>query len=157
MPQKVYIETTIVSYLTARKTSDLIASAHQEITNEWWNNHRRHYDLYASQFVIIEAQAGDADLSKLRLDALSEATLLTVTDDALELGRTLVERGPLPEKAQTDAFHIAVAAASGMDFLLTWNCKHIANAKMQNEIRRLCTAIGFATPVICTPEELLGD
>lgn len=135
----------------------MIASAHQQITKDWWNDHREGYDLFASQFVIIEAQAGDLAMAKLRLEALEGIPLLTVSADALELGRTLVKRGPLPEKAQTDAFHIAVAASNGMDFLLTWNCKHIANAAMQNEIRRLCTAIGFATPVICTPEELLGD
>lgn len=157
MLPKVYVETSVVSYLTARKTGDIITSAHQEITRDWWEHHRKNYDLFASQFVIIEAEAGDPEMAELRLNALNEVQLLTVSEDALELGRTLVKRGPLPEKAQTDAFHIAVAASRGMDFLLTWNCRHIANAKMQNEIRRLCSAIGFAAPVICTPEELLGD
>ena len=154
---KVYIETSIVSYLTARKSGDIITSAHQQLTKDWWDNHRSRYDLFASQFVMVEAQAGDPQMAKLRVEALAGIDLLAVSSDALELGRTLVKRGPLPEKAQTDAFHIAVAASNGMDYLLTWNCKHIANAAMQNEIRRLCTAIGFATPVICTPEELLED
>ena len=157
MLPKVYIETTIPSYLTARKTEDLIKSAHQEITREWWEDQRNNYELFASQFVIVEAQAGDPTMAKLRLEALDGIELLTVSEDALELGLTLIKKGPLPEKAQTDAFHIAVAVSTGMDYLLTWNCKHIANARMQNGIRTICSALGFTTPVICTPEELLGD
>ena len=96
-------------------------------------------------------------MAKLRLDTLDGIELLTVSEDALELGRTLIKKGPLPEKAQTDALHIAVAASTGMDYLLTWNCKHIANAKMQSGIRTICGALGFAAPEICTPEELLGE
>ncbi len=157
MLPRVYIETTIPSYLTARKTDDLILSANQEITKEWWDEHRGGYDLFISQFVIIEAQAGDLAMAQLRLDALDGIELLPVSEDALELGRTLITKGPLPEKAQTDAFHIAVAASANMDYLLTWNCRHIANAKMQNGIRTICSEFGFTTPEICTPAELLED
>ena len=157
MPPKVYIETTIVSYLTANPTSDIITAAHQEITKDWWNNRRNHFDLFASEFVTVEAEAGNPEMARRRLEVLSGIRLLAVEAVAIELGRTLVKQGPLPEKAETDAFHIAVAATSGMNYLLTWNCKHIANAQMQEGIGRICRAIGFEPPIICTPEELLGE
>jgi hypothetical protein len=154
---KVYIETTIVSYLTARPSRDLIIAAHQQITHEWWENRRADFDLYTSQFVIQESSAGDAAMAQKRLDALDGIALLAVNQEALDLARSLVEKGPIPEKAEIDALHISVAANHGMDYLLTWNCKHIANAEMQTGIGKLCRAAGFEPPVICTPEELLGS
>lgn len=154
---KVYVETTIVSYLTARPSRDLIMAAHQQITQEWWETRRANFDLYASQFVIQESSAGDAAMAQKRLDALDGIALLAVSKEALNLARLLVEKGPLPEKAEVDALHISVAASHGMDYLLTWNCKHIANAEMQTGIGKLCRAAGFEPPVICTPEELLGS
>jgi hypothetical protein len=157
MSLKVYIETTIVSYLTARPSRDLIMAAHQQLTQEWWENRRANFDLYTSQFVIQESSAGDAKMAQTRLEALEEIPLLSVTQEAVTLARTLVEKGPIPEKADVDALHIAVAATNGMDYLLTWNCKHIANAEMQIGIGKSCRAAGFEPPVICTPEELLGS
>jgi len=154
---KVYVETTIVSYLTARPSRDLILAAHQQITIEWWENRRADFDLYTSQFVIQESSAGEATMAQKRLDALDGIDLLAVSQEALDLARSLVEKGQIPEKAKVDALHIAVAASNGMDFLLTWNCKHIANAEMQNGIGKFCRAAGFEPPVICTPEELLGS
>lgn len=154
---KVYIETTVVSYLTARPSRDLIIAAHQQITLEWWENRRADFDLYTSQFVIQESSVGDATMAQKRLVALDAIPLLSVTQEALALARALVEKGPIPEKAETDALHIAVAAANGMDYLLTWNCKHIANAEMQIGIGKFCRAAGFEPPIICTPEELLGS
>ena len=157
MSLKVYIETTIVSYLTARPSRDLIIAAHQQLTQEWWENRRANFDLYTSQFVIQESSAGDAKMAQTRLEALEEIPLLSVTQEAVTLARTLVEKGPIPDKADVDALHIAVAATNGMDYLLTWNCKHIANAEMQIGIGKLCRAAGFEPPVICTPEELFGS
>lgn len=157
MSLKVYIETTIVSYLTARPSRDLIVAAHQQLTQEWWENRRANFDLYTSQFVLQESSAGDAKMAQTRLEALEEIPLLSVTQEAVTLARTLVQKGPIPEKADVDALHIAVAATNGMDYLLTWNCKHIANAEMQIGIGKLCRAAGFEPPVICTPEELLGS
>lgn len=154
---KVYVETTIVSYLTARLSKDLIIAAHQQITQEWWENRREGFDLYVSQFVIRESSAGDIAMAQKRLDALEGISLLSVSQEAVALARTLIEKGPIPEKAETDALHISVAASHGMDYLLTWNCKHIANAEMQIGIGKLCRAAGFEPPVICTPEELLGS
>lgn len=154
---KVYIETTIVSYLTARPSRDLIIAAHQQITNEWWENRRDDFDLYTSQFVIKESSAGDAEMATMRLDALDGIALLATNKEVFDLAGLLVKKGPLPEKAEIDALHIAVAARHGMDYLLTWNCKHIANAELQAGIGKLCRAAGFEPPVICTPEELLGS
>ena len=157
MKSKVYIETTIVSYLTARPSRDLVIAAHQQITQEWWMNRRSDFELYASQLVVRESSAGEAEMAQLRLAALDETLLLNVNPEAVALARKLVDKGPLPEKAAIDALHIAVATAHGMDYLLTWNCKHIANAEMQTTVAAISRASGFEPPVICTPEELLGD
>jgi PIN domain len=157
MNLKVYIETTIVSYLTARPSRDLIIAAHHQITQEWWENRRAAFDLYTSQFVIQESSAGDVAMAQKRLESLDGFPLLSVSLEALALARALVEKGPMPEKAEVDALHISVAASHGMDYLLTWNCKHIANAEMQVGIGKFCRAAGFEPPIICTPEELLGS
>lgn len=156
MKPGVYLETTIVSYLTARPSRDLIIAAHQELTREWWENKRTDFDLYVAQLVIQEASAGDAEAARKRLEILDLLPLLVVTPAAIALARALTTRGPLPKKAGADALHIAVAAVHGIDYLLTWNCKHIANAQMQTAVAAKCRAAGFEPPVICTPEELLG-
>jgi hypothetical protein len=156
--------TTILSLFSTLATCpvfgvhyNLIIAAHQQIRNEWWENRRTDFDLYTSQFVIQESSAGDAVMATKRLAELDGIPLLAVSREALDLARFLVEKGPLPEKAEIDALHISVAASNGMDYLLTWNCKHIANAEMQIGIGKLCRAAGFEPPVICTPEELLGN
>ncbi|HJU55434.1 MAG TPA: type II toxin-antitoxin system VapC family toxin [Pyrinomonadaceae bacterium] len=156
MKAKVYIETTIVSYLTAHTSRDLVVAAHQQITQEWWTNRRSDFELYASQLVIQESSAGDEQMAQLRLAALDETLLLDVNQDAVKLARSLIQKGPIPEKAAVDALHIAIAAVHGMDYLLTWNCRHIANAEMQTAVAAISRANGYEPPVICTPEELLG-
>ncbi len=157
MNPKVYLETTIVSYLTARPSRDLIIAAHQELTREWWENRRAEFELYASQLVLQEASAGDAEAAKSRLDILAPLPLLITNPAAVTLARSLTTKGPLPKKAGADALHIAIAATNGVDYLLTWNCKHIANAQMYTAVAAKCRAAGFEPPVICTPEELLGS
>jgi hypothetical protein len=157
MKAKVYIETTIVSYLTARPSRDLVIAAHQQITQEWWTNRRTDFDLYASQLVIQESSAGDSQMAQLRLVALDETLLLDVNREAVDLSRMLIRKGPIPEKAAVDALHIAIATVHGMDYLLTWNCKHIANAEMQTAVAAISRASGYEPPIICTPEELSGD
>src|SRR5205085_238609 len=134
MKRKVYLETTVVSYLTARPSRDLVVAAHQQITQDWWTNRRPDFDLYASQLVIQEASAGDVQIAQSRLAALDQIPLLGVNKEATSLARLLVEKGPIPKKAAVDALHIAIATAHGMDYLLTWNCKHIANAEMQGGV-----------------------
>ena len=157
MKQKVYIETSVISYLTARPSRDLITAAHQQLTLDWWEGRRTDFDLYVSQLVVREASAGDEEAAKRRLTVIEEIPLLELNEEALTLARSLIEEGPLPERASEDALHIAVATVHGMDFLLTWNCKHIANAQMRNLITEVCRSQGYEPPITCTPEELLGE
>lgn len=155
MKPKVYLETTIISYLTARLSRDIIIAAHQELTNEWWENRRKRFDLFVSQLVIQEAKAGDKDAAQKRLDILEPIPLLELNEKAISLARILLD-GVIPQKAVEDALHIAVATIHGMDYLLTWNCKHIANAEKEHAIASICRSNNFEPPIICTPEELMG-
>ena len=157
MKPKVYVETTVVSYLTAWPSRDVIVAAHQQVTDEWWRTKRRLFKLYASQLVLREAQAGDDDKARRRLRALGEVEMLEITEDALALAEDLVSKGALPRKAAEDAVHIAVAVVNGLDYLITWNCKHIANARMRDKIEHVCRAKGHEPVIICTPEELLEE
>ncbi|MGI8735406.1 MAG: type II toxin-antitoxin system VapC family toxin [Pyrinomonadaceae bacterium] len=157
MLPKSYLETTVVSYLAARPSKDLITAAHQQLTHEWWQNRRDDFDLFSSQLVVQESSAGDAAIAQSRLQLLSGIPLLVVNPACVSLGRALVDHGPIPKKAAVDALHIAIATVHGMDYLLTWNCKHIANAEMQTAVSRICRGAGYEPPVICTPEELLGS
>jgi hypothetical protein len=157
MPVSVYLETTIVSYLAARPSRDPVTAVHQEITHLWWRTRRRRYTLYASQIVLDEARAGDADVAARRLEFLAEARPLQVSDDATDLAQELLAAGHVPTRAPIDALHIAVATVHGMNYLLTWNCRHIANAERRTGIIAACGGRGYEAPVICTPEELMGD
>ena len=152
---KLYLETTIPSYLTARRSRDLRLAAHQEVTEEWWSDHRREYDPYISDLVLDEAGEGDAAFVGLRLAALAGIPSLDVTEEVDELATRLLAGGLIPEKAAQDAFHVAVSAVHGMDFLLTWNCTHINNVSIIRRMERICAQAGFACPVICSPDELL--
>ena len=154
---KVYLETTIISYLAARPSKDLITAAHQQLTHDWWQDRRQDFDLFSSQLVVQESSAGDMAIAQSRLQLLSGIPLLALNQACVSLGRALVDRGPIPEKAAVDALHIAIATVHGMDYLLTWNCKHIANAEMQTAVNRICRHDGYEPPVTCTPEELLGS
>lgn len=153
---KAYVETSVVSYLTAWTSRDLVRAAHQQVTRDWWAT-RKSYDLFISQFVLDESAAGDSEASTERLKILREIELLDVTEDAILLGERLVTGGGLPAKARVDALHVAMAAVHGMSYLLTWNCKHIANATMRGRIEELCRAAGFEPPVICMPLELAEE
>jgi hypothetical protein len=154
---KLYIETSVVSYLTAQGSRDLVLAAHQEVTRTWWAA-RDGYDLYVSQFVLDEAAAaGDSEAAGRRLEALQGMRLLNASNEVLGLaGRLLAERG-MPAKARIDALHVATAAVHGMDYLLSWNCKHIANATLRSRIESICRTAGFEPPVICTPLELVEE
>jgi predicted nucleic acid-binding protein len=156
MSARVYIETSIVSYLTARPSRDLIVAGHQQLTHDWWQHRRPLFDIFVSELVIQEAGRGDAEIAAKRLAVLEDVSQLEIRADAVELSRALLTRGPLPSKAAADALHIAIAAVHGVEYLLTWNCKHIANAEMRPMIERVCREQGFEPPVLCTPEELMG-
>jgi hypothetical protein len=156
MRPKIYIETTIPSYLAAwRPSRDLVRAAHQQITREWWQSRRSEFDLYVSQLVIQEVGSGDQVAAAERLEVLEGISVLAVSDDATDLASALVQGAPLPPKASVDALHIAIAVVNGMDYLLTWNCTHIANATLRGGIESICRSKGYEPPVICTPEELM--
>jgi len=157
MKPRVYLETTVASYLTAWPSRDLVTAAHQQITRDWWQRRRGHFDLFISQIVLDEASAGDPDAAARRLEVLDEFPLLNPTEETAELVKALMDRVPLPEKAAVDALHIAIAVVNGMDYLLTWNCTHIANATLRGRIESICRSKGYEAPIICTPEELLDD
>lgn len=157
MKPKLYMETTIPSYLTARPSRDLIAAGHQQITREWWEKRRRDFDIYISQFVIDEAGEGDSEAARRRLDIIAEFEHLAITEEVTELASSLLVEGIIPKESAIDAAHIAIAAVHNMHFLMTWNCAHIANAENATAIISVCEANGFNCPVICTPEEVLGE
>jgi hypothetical protein len=156
MKPKLYMETSVVSYLTARRTKDLLMAARQLNTHLWWTEKRRQFDIHISRFVWDEAADGDADHVEQRLKILKLLPWLQVTSDSARLARMLIKNGPLPSQASLDAFHVALAAVHGMHFLATWNLKHINNPAIADDIRETCRVAGFHCPVICTPEELLS-
>ena len=156
MKPSVYLETTIPSYLTAWPSRDLIKAARQQTTQAWWKERRSDFALYISGIVLDEAGAGDSEAAAARLKSIEGLPLLSLTPEVVALAEALVQEGPLPEKAASDAFHIALAAVGSMDYLLTWNCAHIANAEIQKQVRDLCRSREYELPVICTPDELLG-
>jgi predicted nucleic acid-binding protein len=154
--KKVYIETSVVSYLTARPSSDLVAAAWQRVTMDWWDSRREKFDLFASEVVIEEAGRGDEVAAARRMEALAGIPLLAITDEVVTLSEGLIRRGVLARQAIGDSLHIALAAVHGVDYLLTWNYRHIANAESKPLIRKVCLENGFGYPEICTPQELMG-
>jgi hypothetical protein len=155
--KRIYIETTISSYLAAWPSRDLVQAARQQITHDWWSNKRQEYDLCISEIVLDEAAAGDAAAAARRLVFLNNLPLLELTDDVRAIAQAIMKSGLLPQKATRDAIHIGVSSVHAIDILLTWNCRHIANATIMKELGTIVTACGYELPILCTPEELLGD
>jgi len=153
----VYVETSILSYLAARPSRDLLAAARQQVTREWWDAHRARFELFASPLIDQEARRGDPDAARRRVEALGDLPLLEIAEEVYDLAAALIAEGALPSSAGGDAMHIALAAVHGMDYLLTWNCRHIDNAEIKPMVRSICAARGYSCPEICTPEELMGD
>lgn len=156
MKSRVYLETTIPSYLRAWPSRDIVRAAEQEITRTWWGR-RDAFELFVSELVLDEVGSGDAKAAAERLEVLAGIQALGMTPEAEALGAELVRQAALPKKAAIDALHIALAAVHGMNYLLTWNCKHIANATMRGKIEEVCRAASFEPPIICTPMELLEE
>ena len=151
MKSKVYLETTIVSYLVASPTQDVVQAAHQQVTREWWARRER-FDLFVSRPVLAEARRGDPTAAARRLDALAGIPVLSMSRGVTTLARTLIQTGTLPAKARLDALHVATAAVNGMNYLLTWNLRHLANAAIRGRIEDTCRKAGIQPPIICTPE-----
>ena len=155
MKPKVYIETTILSYLAARPSSQPVTAGRQSITRQWWETERLKYDLVVSEAVEAECERGDPASSKVRRKLLEEVSLFPVNERILKLARLLIVPGAIPENAAPDAIHIAAAAVERCEFLLTWNFRHIANVRIRREVERILGKHGFTQTTICTPEELI--
>ena len=156
MKPTVYIETSIVSYYAARPSRDLVTAGRQQITIEWWEHQLTELDPFVSTLVLREAAGGDPVASAKRLDALTGIPILELTDEALRLAQILVQTVPIPAEYADDALHIAITSVHGVEYLVTWNCTHIANARLRPSIMAVIEQFGLESPVICTPEELMG-
>lgn len=150
---RVYIETTIPSYVVARASRSPFQEAHQQITKRWWESERKKHDLFTSQVTLDEVVAGDSEMAAARVALLADARFLALTAEAESLAKLFLSSGVLPFTADRDALHIALAAAHQMDILLSWNCRHIANASIQMRLRRLAVSSQYELPLLCTPEQ----
>jgi hypothetical protein len=157
MKPKVYLESSLVSYLTSKPSRDIIIASRQQVTQVWWETQRTRFTLYISPLVIQEVSAGDPDAVKKRLSQIKNIALLEVNEEVLELASGLLKNKAVPEKSTGDALHLAIAAFHNTDYLLTWNYKHLANAEKRNLIVQTIQAIGYNSPIICTPDELMGE
>jgi len=157
MTETVYIETSIIGYLSARSSNNLILMANVEATRQWWDNRRSQFTLYISQVVLDEVAQGDSAIAAQRLEILRNFPLLEVDQAVQNLAEQFLSQSNLPPKASDDALHIAAATVYGLDYLLTWNCKHIANAQIQKKLVQISLNAGYELPTICTPYELMGE
>ena len=153
----VYLETTVVSYLTAKPSRDVVIAGHQQSTREWWEDRKQKFRVVASQLVLQEAGKGDMQAVQRRLDILKEVELLEITPDAAALARTSIGNGVFPETSFEDALHVAVAVVNGCKYLVTWNYRHLVGAGVRARIEAFCRDEGYEPTIICTPEELLED
>lgn len=154
MKSKVYLETTIVSYLVALPTHDVVQAGHQQVTREWWARRDR-FDIFVSRPVLAEASRGDVTAAARRSEALTGIPVLSISPAVRPFASNLIRTRVLPAKARLDAVHVAIAAVNGMNYLLTWNLRHLANAAIRGKIEEACRKAGMRPPIICTPEELM--
>ncbi len=153
----VYLETSVVSYRVARPSRDIIVLARQEITTEWWDSVLPHLDAFVSPVVLDEIAGGDQHAQILRQKLVADMAILAVDERIIALAEVISKQIQLPERAQADAYHIAIPAVHGIDYLVTWNCKHIANAFILRRIEQIVRTMGYVMPVVCTPEELMEE
>ncbi|MGB9438358.1 MAG: type II toxin-antitoxin system VapC family toxin [Desulfobacterales bacterium] len=155
MKRVVYIETTIPSfYQEVRTEPEMIAR--RNWTREWWNNQREHYQLVTSIAVIEELERGDYPNKEKILNLVADIPLLSINTEIHDIVETYIKRKLMPADILGDALHLAIASFHGCDFLLTWNCKHLANANKFSHIRRLNALLGLYVPALITPVELLS-
>ncbi len=155
MKESIYLETTVVSYFTAKISRDIIVLAHQEITQEWWPQAVERFEVFISEIVVEEARLGDIEAEKKRLEVLKNFPHLELTKKVEKMAQVYMEQLEIPEKSTRDAIHIAVAFVHNIDYLVTWNCAHIANAEVIKKLMKINNSFGIHTPIICTPEELM--
>lgn len=156
MPASIYVESSIISYLAARPSRDVVVAARQSITIDWWQSRRGRYEIYISALVEEEISGGDPEAAAQRLLAVSGIPSIAITAEAQELAAHLIESRAVPPNSVEDALHIAIAATQGADYLLTWNFKHINNAETKRLINKVVEGSGYICPILCSPEELGG-
>ena len=152
----VYLETSVISYLTARLSRDLIRAARQQLTRRLWEDHRNDYHFVTSRLVEKEAAAGNVREAAKRLEVVAATEMIRVPREAQRLARAIMQNSNLPPKALNDAGHVAIAAVNGIEYLTTWNLRHLANVTIRRTIEETCRKNGYATPLICTPDQLIG-
>ena len=157
MKESVYLETTVVSYYTSRPSRDIIIIAHQEITREWWPRALKRYDIFISEIVVEEANSGDSEAAKRRLLELKDFSHLELNSKVEDMSKIYMERLEIPEKSFRDALHLAVASVHNIDYLVTWNCKHLANGEIIKKLLKVNENFDVHTPVICSPDELMEE
>lgn len=155
--KSVYIESSVISYITARPSRDVVTSARQAITIEWWDQYMGTFDVFISELVLEEIGTGDHAAAQKRLSVVEEIPILEATENANNLAKTLISRHAVPRTSIEDALHIAIATIQGVDFLLTWNFKHINNANTRDKIHEIIMQLGYKCPVLCSPEELINE
>jgi len=156
MNPTVYIESSVISYLVSRPSRDVVIAGRQAISHDWWENQQQRFELRVSALVEEEISRGDSLAAQRRLALIEDIPNLAISDEATELAELLLTQGVVPEGSEEDALHIAIAAAQGVDYLLTWNFKHINNAEMKSAIAKVVESCGLMCPQICSPEELGG-
>lgn len=156
MKESIYVETTVVSYYTSKPSRDIIVLAHQEISRQWWPKAIKRFDVFISEVVIEEAKMGDPDAAKRRLEELKHFPHLKLNDEVEKMAQVYIEKLNIPQKALRDAAHLSIASVHNIDYLVTWNCTHLANGEIIKRLIDINNSYGIKTPIICTPEELMG-
>lgn len=154
MTAATYLDSNVISYLTAWPSRDVVTLAHQQVTRDWWDRQRHGFDLHISELVLFEIGRGDSSAAELRLAFVQGLPVLGITSEARVLADRIFRATTLPDKAAADALHVALAAINSMDYLLTWNCTHIANGVVLKIVNAICRESGYEPPIVCTPEEL---
>lgn len=154
--ETVYIETTIVGHIAGRIHRDPFVAARQEVTRKWWRDNAARYTVFISQLVLDECLNGDPSAAAERLDVVKDIDLIESSDEVDALAAALIAGKAIPVSEPRDAFHIAISAVNGVNYLMTWNFRHIANASLRGSIEQVCRDAGFEPPIICTPDELMG-
>jgi len=157
MKKSVYVESSVISYLTSRPSNDLIKSARQAITDNWWQNQKDKFEVYVSELVELEISKGNPEAANLRLKVTEDIPNLDISSQAKEIAKELIKTKAVPENSTEDALHIAIATVHGVQFLLTWNFKHINNAEKKSKINHVLQELGYVPPILCSPEELGGS
>jgi len=155
--KSVYIESSVISYITARPSRDIVTSARQTITVEWWEEYRNTFEIFVSELVIEEIGSGDSAAANRRLSVIDKIPILEATENSITLAKALITENAVPKSSTEDAIHISIAAVQNIDFLLTWNFKHINNANTRDRISLVISHQGYTCPVLCSPEELINE